>query len=247
LTPSVLAGAIAIAFLAAGCQSLTGFGFALVMVPLLSLVWDVKLAVVTSTVLSTAAVLPLLVEVRGHVQPCKVALLLLGSFLGVPAGILLLDRIDADTLKVLVAAVVIAASLILYLAPSLTLSGPGGVPSVMVGILSGVLRASTSMGGPPLVLYVISREPDVEEFRSTILAVFLPTSLLTFVGLAVAGWMTGEVLAASAAALPALAVGLLAGAWLRRRVSQGLFRTLVLAFLVLASAGVILSASAEIS
>ncbi|MDP2949125.1 MAG: sulfite exporter TauE/SafE family protein [Chloroflexota bacterium] len=247
MTPSVLAGAIAIAFVAAGCQSLTGFGFALVMVPLLSLVWDVKLAVVTSTVLSTAAVLPLLLEVRSHVQPRKVAPLLLGSFLGVPAGILLLDRIDAGPLKLLVAAVLIVASLILYLAPSLTPSGSGGVPSVMVGMLSGVLRASTSMGGPPIVLYVLTREPDVEEFRSTILAVFLPTSLLTLVGLAVTGWMTRDVLAASAVALPALAVGLLAGAWLRHRVPQGLFRTLVLAFLVLASVGVILSASGQIS
>ncbi|NIM31719.1 MAG: sulfite exporter TauE/SafE family protein, partial [Pseudomonas stutzeri] len=47
----------------------TGFGFALVMVPLLSLVWDVKLAVVTTTLLGTAALVPLAIEARQHIWP----------------------------------------------------------------------------------------------------------------------------------------------------------------------------------
>jgi len=49
LPGSVIAGAVGIAFLAAGTQSLTGFGFAFVMVPLLSLIWDVKLAMLVFT------------------------------------------------------------------------------------------------------------------------------------------------------------------------------------------------------
>ena len=55
--------------------------------------------------------------------------------------------------------------------------------------------------------------------------------------------MTPEVLRTSAVALPALAVGLLAGAWLRSRVPQELFQTLVLAVLVFTSIGIIVSAS----
>jgi uncharacterized membrane protein YfcA len=68
-----------IAFLAAVCQSVTAFGFALVMVPLLTLVWDVKPAIVTSTLLSTAFMIPLLYEARSHVQPLAIAPLLVGS------------------------------------------------------------------------------------------------------------------------------------------------------------------------
>jgi uncharacterized membrane protein YfcA len=99
------------------------------------------------------------------------------------------------------------------------------------------------MGGPPAVLYMLSRERQIEEFRSTLLAFFLPSSLLTVIGLTIAGRMTPEVLGTSAVALPALALGLLAGAWLRSRVQQEMFRTVVLAVLVFTGIGVIISAS----
>jgi uncharacterized membrane protein YfcA len=243
LTGPVIAGAVGVAFLAAGTQSLTGFGFALVMVPLLSLFWDVKLAVATSVLLGTVAILPLTVEVRRRIRPWKVAPLVLGSLLGIPAGIVILDRIEPAGLKILVAAVVIAASLAVYLAPRMRLEGGGVGSPLLAGMLSGMLRASTSMGGPPAVLYMLGRESEMEEFRSTLLAFFLPSSLLTVIGLAIAGRMTSEVLATSGMALPALALGLLAGAWLRLRVQQELFRTVVLAVLVLTSIGVIISAS----
>jgi uncharacterized membrane protein YfcA len=243
LTGPVIAGAVGIAFLAAGTQSLTGFGFALVMVPLLSLIWDVKLAVVTSTLLSTAATLPLTVEVRRRIRPWRVAPLLLGSFFGIPAGIIILDRIDPDALKIFVAAVVIAASLMLYFAPRVRFGGSGMGSPVLVGALSGMLRTSTSMGGPPAVLYLVSREREMEDFRSTLLAFFLPSSLIAVAGLAIAGRVTPDVLGTSAVALPPLAVGLLVGAWLRLRVRQEVFRVVVLAVLVCTSIGVIVSAS----
>jgi len=242
LNGPVIAGAVGIAFLAAGTQSLTGFGFALVMVPLLSLIWDVKLAVVTSTLLGTVAILPLTVEVRRRIRLRKVMLLIFGSLLGIPAGIIILDRIDPEALKILVAAVVIAASLILYFAPRMRLERGGVGSPLLAGMFSGMLRGSTSMGGPPAVLYLLSREREMEEFRSTLLAFFLPSSLLTVIGLAIVGRVTPEVLGMSGVALPALAVGLLAGAWLRLRVQQEVFRTVVLAVLVFTSIGVIISA-----
>jgi uncharacterized membrane protein YfcA len=220
-----------------------GFGFALVMVPLLSLFWDVKLAVVSSTLLGSVAILPLTVEVRRWIRLRKVAPLILGSFVGIPAGIIILDRIHPEALKIMVAAVVIAASVILYFAPRVRLAGSGLAPPLMVGMLSGMLRASTSMGGPPIVLYLLGRERGIEEFRSTLLASFLPATVPTVVGLAIIGQVTPEVLGTSGVALPALAVGLLAGAWLRLRVQQEVFQTLVLAVLVFTSIGVIVSAS----
>jgi uncharacterized membrane protein YfcA len=243
LTGPVIAGAVGFAFLAAGTQSLTGFGFALVMVPLLSLIWDVKLAVVTSALLSTVAILPLTVEVRRSIRPWKVVPLVLGSLLGIPVGIVILDRIHPEALKIMVAAVVIAASLVVYFAPRIRLERGGVGSPLLAGALSGMLRASTSMGGPPAVLYMLSRERQIEEFRSTLLAFFLPSSLLTVIGLTIAGRMTPEVLGTSAVALPALALGLLAGAWLRSRVQQEMFRTVVLAVLVFTGIGVIISAS----
>jgi uncharacterized membrane protein YfcA len=243
LTAPVIVGAVGIAFLAAGTQSLTGFGFALVMVPLLSLFWDVKLAVVTSTLLSSISLVPLVVEVRRWVRLSKVVPLAVGSLAGVPLGLVIFTRIDADLLKICVAVVVMVASLLLYFAPQLSLGGPSPAGSVVVGMLSGMLRASTSMGGPPLVLYMLGQEREVNAFRSTVLAVFLFNSVLTVTGLVIADEIGGEVLVTTGVALPAVAAGILAGAWLRPRVSQALFRAAALAVLFFTSVGVIISAS----
>jgi len=246
LTEAELAGVIGIAFLAAGCQSLTGFGSSLLAVPLLSLYLDAKLAVVIATLISTVISAPLLLEVRRQVRPAKVVPLAIGSVVGVPVGILILKGVDAGVLKVLVAVVVILASALLFLAPRLTLGRRNTLSSLVIGALSGLLRASTSMAGPPVVLYTLSHEREIEEFRSTILALFLITGLLTVPGLIVADLISRDALKAAAVAVPGMALGLLVGARLRWRVEPKLFRTLVLAVLVITSIGVIVSASGEL-
>ncbi len=65
---------------------------------------------------------------------------------------------------------------------------------------------------------------------------------MTVLGLGLAGRLTPKVAGTAAVAVPAMALGLVAGAWLRARVEERLFRTVVLAVLVLTSVGVIISA-----
>jgi uncharacterized membrane protein YfcA len=243
LTEAELAGVIGIAFLAAGCQSLTGFGSAMVAVPLLSLYLDAKLAVVISTFLSTVVSTPLVFEVRRQLHLTKVMPLAIGGVIGVPVGLVILKVVDAAVLKILVAVVVILACAVLFLAPRLTFGGRNTLSGLITGALSGLLRASTSMSGPPVVLYTLSHESEIEEFRSTVLGVFLVTGLLTVPGLFVADLISRDAVVATGVALPSIAVGLLVGSGLRARVQPKLFRTLVLAVLVITSVGVLVSAS----
>lgn len=243
MTEAELAGVIGIAFLAAGCQSLTGFGSALIAVPLLSLYLDAKLAVVISALLSTVISLPLLVEVRRNVRLTNVAPLAIGGVVGVPLGILILKAVDAGVLKIFVAVVVIMASALLFLAPRLTLGRRNALSGLVTGALSGLLRASTSMAGPPVVLYTLSHEKEIEEFRSTVLGVFFVTGVLVVPGFIFADLISRDALVATAVALPGMALGFLVGTRLRSRVQPTFFRTLVLAVLVLTSIGVIVSAS----
>jgi uncharacterized membrane protein YfcA len=217
------------------------------MVPLLSLIWDVKSAVVASTLLGTIILVPLFLEVRRHVRLGMAGRLLLGSLLGIPLGVVVLDLIDPQALKVLVGAVVIMASLLLYVAPQVRWPQAGGTVAVMVGALSGMLRASTSMGGPPSVLYLLGIERDLEAFRGTLLAFFLPASLITVVALAAAGRVTPEVLRTSAVGLPAVAAGFFLGGWVRSWMPERVFRTVVLGVLIVTSVAVIVSASGSLA
>lgn len=231
-----------IAFLAAVCQSVTAFGFALVMVPLLTLVWEVKPAVVTSTLLSTSFMFPLLYEVRSRVEPVAIAPLLVGSMVGVPAGVLVLAQVDATVLQLTVAGTVLLASLTLFWSPQMGAGQPHLMTALVAGGLSGALRAATSMSGPPIVLYSLSRfGDDVEHFRANVLGVLLPGSLVTIAGVALAGLIDGEILLACIAAAPTMIIGTLTGARLRRRVPPALFRRAVLSVLVGAAAVIFVS------
>ena len=187
MTAEILVAGVAIAFLAAACYAVTGFGFALVMTPLLAITWDVKSAVATSVVLSTVALLPLLVGARAHVPISRVTVLVIGSFAGIPLGVVILEALDADALQALVASTVIIAALLLYFRPTVAGGADSGSRQLGTGFVSGVVGGSTSMGGPPIVLYLIGREPDVAAFRATLLAFFLPGSVLQIALLAGVG------------------------------------------------------------
>ena len=245
LTGAALAAAIIITFGAAVCQSLTGFGFALVMLPLLSLVWDVKSAVVVTSVLSTISLMPLALQARQHVRRATTIAMLAGSVLGTPAGLWILEWIDPEALKVCVGLVVIVASVVAYKVRELKVRRGRTVPAAAAGVMSGVLGGSTSMGGPPAVFYVQSTESTVEMFRGTLIAFFLLSGLYRVGGFAAVGRVTSEVTAISAITLPAMAIGLIGGFWLRPRVQGELFRLLVLLVLVFTSVAVIISAARD--
>ena len=222
-------------------MAVTGFGFALVMTPLLALIWDVKPTIASSVLLSTVALLPLLIEVRGNASMSRVSVLLVGSLAGIPPGVFLLERLDAGALQVMVAATVIVASALLYFSPNLA----GGEDTVrgrlMAGFVSGSIGSSTSLSGPPIVLYLLGRESDVAAFRATLLLFFLPGNVVTILAFALVGQITGDVLVLSVAALPAIALGLMFGAWLRSHVQPERFRAVVVAVLIVTSLAVLAS------
>jgi len=113
-------------------------------------------------------------------------------------------------------------------------------------VMSGVLGGSTSMGGPPAVFYVQGTEPSVDMFRGTLIVFFLLSGLYRVGGFAAVGRVTSEVVTTSAITLPAMALGLVGGFWLRPRVQGEPFRLLVLLVLVFTSVAVIISAARDL-
>ena len=242
MSAEIVIGIVVIAFFAALCQSVTAFGFALVMVPLLTLTWEVKPAVITSTLLSTVFMVPLLYEVRERVSAPVIAPVVAGSFVGFPAGILVLSRIDSDWLQVFVAVMVAAACVTMFISAPAAARRPGAVAGFLAGGVSGALRGATSMSGPPIVLYALRLfGHDVERFRANVLGVLLPSSLATIGGLIVADLVDSDVLLACALAAPTMIAGTLTGAWLRKRVPAAAFRPVVLSVLAASSAVVLIS------
>lgn len=235
----VLLFAIACVLAAAACQTATGFGFALVLVPLLSLVIDVKLAIATSIIVGPTSGLLSTLELWREVRWRIVLGLLLGSVAGAPVGTALLVRSSGDVLRVGVAVVILASVVLTLIGLRLPRPRHPLPVSLGVGALSGVLRSATSMGGPPAAIYLLGLGLETRAFVATNAAYYLLGSAVSIAALVGAGRITGRVLLLAVVSLPALVVGSWCGRWLRVRASERVFRLMVLTLLSAAALAVL--------
>lgn len=240
-----LAEAVAIFVLSAGAslvQSLTGLGFGLMIVPPLVMVVGAKDAVVVSNVLGAVLSAVLLLRSHGHVEWRTGATLFASTLVGMPVGLLVLVWIDPGLLQVVIALTVIVFTVLL--ARGMRLHAAGLLGDIVTGFTSGILRMSTSMSGPPVVIYLQGRGISSERFRATLAAFFTAGGLVGAILFAAAGRIDADTGRQIGAGLPALAAGVFTGNALYRRIDEGLFRRAVFAVLFSSSALAIVTALA---
>src|SRR3990172_7546953 len=107
LEPTTALVVVAVALLASAAQGLTGFGFALVIVPFLLLAVDVRETVVISTLLGIASTGLLMARLRRHVLWPLALRLLAGSVGGMRAGLAILLLVREQARRFAVAAIVL--------------------------------------------------------------------------------------------------------------------------------------------
>ena len=227
-------------FTAAFVQVLSGFGFALLCVPLMTLAVPTKEAVVISTLMGAGVSSWQAWHGRQHTERTAVLRMVPAAYLGMPLGLWVYLSADDQVLRVLLGIAVLAAVVLLAARIDLRHTGPG--LDVGAGFISGVLNTSLSTNGPPLVFALQARHLQPDVFRSTINTVFACCNVLGVTLFVAAGKVTGDGLVAALIALPALAAGQFAGYPLRRHVAGKRFRVLVLVLLTLAALSAILSA-----
>ncbi|MBI5090218.1 MAG: sulfite exporter TauE/SafE family protein [Actinobacteria bacterium] len=232
---------VAVAVFVAGfVQVLSGFGFALLAVPLMTLQVPTKEAVVISTLMGGGVTLYQAWHGRHHVDRPIARHLVIGAYLGMPFGLWVFLAVDEHVLRGILGAAVLVA--VVLLAVRVNLSRVGTGLEVGAGFVSGVLNTSLSTNGPPLVFVLQARHLQPDAFRGTINVVFACCNVLGITLFLGAGKVTGDSALAALFALPALVAGQLCGFPLRRHVAGDRFRTLVLGLLVVAAATSIVNA-----
>lgn len=231
LSPTDLAVAAA-SFIAAFTQAVTGFGSALVGMPLLSPVVGVRVASPLMAVLSITLNFSLLLIRRQAIRWHAMWKIILAAIVGIPIGILAVQLASEHIVLIILGLVLIAYSLYAWFVPQLPeLSHP--LWKYVFGFASGLLAGAYNVGGPPAVMYASGRGWEPNEFRSNLQALFLIENVVVVAGHAYSGNYTPEVLNLLWFALPALALGILAGLVLARYIPDALFRKLVLILLIL--------------
>jgi uncharacterized protein len=220
-------------------QALSGFGFSLVAVPIVSVLAGAKVAVVAATALSPLITLSLAATGRRQVRWRVVAVVAGSSIVGMPIGLWVLTHVSERVLALAIGAVVIVLTLVLI--SGRTASGRPGM-DVGAGFASGVLATSTGTNGPPVVLALQARRVPPGEFRATLAATFMLQGLVALLGFALAGRLTAGVGRVVLVGLPGLVVGRLLGDRLFARLDPRRFRGLVLALLLATGAFALLDA-----
>jgi uncharacterized membrane protein YfcA len=206
-----------VVFLATLVRSTLGFGEALVGVPLLALLLPVKLAAPLAVLVSITVSALILAQDFRKVHLRSAGWLVASSALGIPLGLLLLERAPEAWVKGLLAGVILA-----FCAYSLG----GGTRARLeddrlawaFGFGAGVLGGAYGMNGPPLAVYGSLRRWSPSHFRATLQGYFLIASALGMVGYGSAGLWTRELNHLFAWSLP----GVVAAVWLGRALHHRL-------------------------
>jgi uncharacterized membrane protein YfcA len=217
---------ISIVFVAALLQSLSGFGFAVIIMPLLSLV--VGLRVAAPTVALAALTVYSINIVRYHRAIDYRELLRMGiaAALGVPLGMWLLTSMDEGVVMRIMGVMLVSYAVYALVRPTTNwvLSRSWAYPA---GFLAGCLAGAYNVPGPPVIVYGSLRQWPRDEFRAILQAIFFVGGTLVVISHLVAQRVTVEVLRLYVFALPALGLGILAGSRVDRYVDRDRFRIIV--------------------
>ncbi len=228
---------VLIGLLAGLSRGFSGFGAALIFVPLAGAFVGPKLAAPILAVIDGIFASYLIPSALKLGHKTDVALMFAGAVFGVPAGAFVLTHFEPLTLRWLIAGM--AAAMLVLLASGWRYQGtPHKAATVIVGAISGVFSGIAQIGGPPVVSYWMGTNTGMDALRANIILFFAATTVITIVTYFSGGLLTLEVLKFSLFAGPAYGIGTFAGSKMFRLASPPVFRNIslvLIAFAVLTS------------
>jgi uncharacterized membrane protein YfcA len=231
LTPALAAAALGTAVAGGLVRGMSGFGGSLVMMPLLTLLASPKFVVAPVLLLEAFAVAPMLKPAAHLAQWRVIAPICLAAFTAIPFGANLLLRADQDVMRRVIALLVLLFALLLW--SGLRYRGGQRLPmSIGLGLLSGTLLGGTGIGGPPVVLYLLSGPAPGAVTRANLMLTVMAISVAALAVL----WSRGALRIDGPMPLwllaPGYVLGMAAGARFFHRIDEHRFRRATLGFLM---------------
>jgi uncharacterized membrane protein YfcA len=199
---SALAASLVVVFLAAAVQGVIGLGFAIVSVPILSLV-DSRLAPVPQLLLSLPLTLSMAYRERHAIEWRALTWILVGRVPGAFLGMWLLRVASAQSLDAMTGCSVLAGVAVFSTRLQVRRNP---YTELFAGIASGTTGMVSSIGGPPLALLYGGEKG--ETIRANLAALFAIGLFITIGGRVLAEKVQRVDLLLSALMLPALFAGL---------------------------------------
>jgi uncharacterized membrane protein YfcA len=223
---------IALIFLAAGfTQGVSGFGSALVAMPFLLLVIDIKIAVPLCMLNGLVITFYLSIQLRRYVEWRKILPLFIGCVPGIFAGAWFLKETASNQIQVLLGIMIAGYALynlILRPAPRKIKEGWAYV----AGFLTGVIGSAFSAGGPPAIIYTTLTGWNKDDIKATLSSFFFVSGLFIAAAHFATGLTTTIVLKYFGQSVLAVLAGVWAGSLCYDKIRQETYMKIILTLLL---------------
>jgi uncharacterized membrane protein YfcA len=223
--------AIGVTLVAGLMRGFAGFGSAMLMAPIFAILFGSADMIVTVVAIELVVSLQLFPQVRRNADWRTLAPISIAACAAMPLGVWALASIDKNTIVTGVSAIIVSFVVLMWSGWRYRGRRNAFIGSA-VGAVSGAMMATTSVGGPPVLLYLLSGEDSPAVNRANIVTYYFLTQFLLIVivlATGVAGW---EALARAVVLFPVMTLG----AWAGGRMFHGLaservYRNVALAIL----------------
>jgi len=215
----------AVAFVSGTARGFSGFGSALIFMPLASSIAGPRLVAALLLIIDFVAAAPLLPNAWKQADRKATAVMVAGALVGVPIGTYFLSRLEPVTTRWIISAFVFA--LLMLLISGWRYRGKDHAAiSVGIGGLSGFCSGLAQTGGPPIVGYWLGRPLASKIARANILLFFGASDFFSVVSYALTGLITMDAIKFAFVVGPVYGIGVWFGASLFGRASEKVFRAI---------------------
>lgn len=231
-----------ISLISALSQTVTGFGFAIVMMALLPLFAPTTVAILLSLIGASSMNIWLLWKYRKSVRLRLVFLPALFAVFGAAAGVLFgLKTAPALYMRLLGILLFLLSLWFFFFANRVHIQAKP-TTGALAGVLAGVLGAMFAVAGPPLVLYYNAVTEDKEIYMGALQASFIAMSVVSILGRVAVGLWPGDMVTYLVPCALGVICGAVPGSLLFHKVNAERLKQVIYLFMCVAGIYFALSA-----
>jgi uncharacterized protein len=225
---------VATAFVGGLARGFSGFGAALIFMPIASAFMSTQIASPMLLIVDMIATVPLIPGALRRADRREIAVMAVGSLAGVPLGTWALTAMSPVAVRWMIVALIVP--MLALLMSGWRYQGRTTAPvTICVGGISGFFNGVAQVGGPAVVLYWLRDAGKAVTTRANIILFFAITGMMTAISYLAGGLLTHAIIGLAVAIGPAYGIGLWLGSHMFGLASEATFRRICYALIAFAA------------
>jgi uncharacterized membrane protein YfcA len=226
--------ALGVTVLCGVVRGFSGFGSALIYIPLVSAIYEPRVAAASFLLIDFFCTLPFAVRLYPISNKREIWPLTFAAALTIPLGAMLLRAVDPVPLRWAIAIIILA--LLAVLVTGWRMRGSASLPlTIGVGLISGLSGGATQLVGPLAIIYWLGSTSAAAVVRANLIVFFALTGAILSVTYALQGLFPPATVALAALIALPYVLSLLLGAYFFQGASESLYRRVAYAIVAAAA------------